>query len=176
MATDSQHLMVVSTLARKLHEAQRAKRPAFAQPTLVVMPALVAEGLAQHPTLLNTWPDRRNPRPWQALTRWCESPGSWDTLFGVARQLGVDLPNLGPVGDTGQTFLEWARARQEAARQAVVRELARSQTGFTIVMTHRDGRQVTQGQEYQGRWSRALALQQALEQWDKLPMGRRLGP
>ena len=131
------------------------------------IPARVAEGLAQHPTLLNTWPDRRNPRPWQALTRWCESPGSWDTLFGVARQLGVDLPNLGPVGDTGQTFLEWARARQLGAKQAVERERERSRTGFTIVMTHRDGRQVTQQQEYLGRWSRALAMQNALEQWDK---------
>lgn len=39
MATDSQHLMVVSTLARKLHEARRAQRQLFAQPTLVVMPA-----------------------------------------------------------------------------------------------------------------------------------------
>lgn len=39
VARDTRHLMVASTLARRLHEARRAHRPAFERPTLVVMPA-----------------------------------------------------------------------------------------------------------------------------------------
>lgn len=124
---------------------------------------LVAQSLARCQTPLNTWPDRGNPRPWQALTRWCESPWAWPALFGVARQLGVDLPSLAPVGNEGQTFMEWAQARQRDAKLAV----ERSHAGFAIVMTQRDGRQITQQQEYEMRWSQAMALQNALEKWDK---------
>lgn len=45
MATDSRHLMVVSTMARRLHEVRRAHLSAFSQPTLVVLPAADVLGL-----------------------------------------------------------------------------------------------------------------------------------
>ena len=45
-----------------------------------------------------------------------------------------------------------------------------------IVKDYGNGRRVTQQQECQERWSRAMALQKALEQWGAPPAGRKPGP
>lgn len=90
--------------------------------------------------------------------------------------LEVDLPNLGPVGEKGQSFLEWARERQQLARQALEQEIENSRGGFIIVTTHHDGRRTTGQQECEDRWNQAMAVQRALEGWGAPGAGRRPGP
>lgn len=140
------------------------------------IPTRVSEALKRRPELLDTWPDRDDPRPWQALTKWGTSPSVAPVLFETARMLEVDLPNLGPVGEKGQSFLEWARERQQLARQALEQEIENSRGGFIIVTTHHDGRRTTGQQECEDRWSQAMAVQRALEGWGAPGAGRRPGP